>query len=205
MKRRKLKLAIFDLGNVVINTLFMEAYKTWSEHSGIGIPELMDRFQEDEKVRQFDRSEITENDFFEHLEKMFGISIGFERMQEGWNAIFGPVIEQTYSVILELKKEMKVVALTNTNCSHYSVWKKTYEERFSVFDEIFVSSEIGMRKPEKRIFEHVLSQYNVCADEAVFFDDVEENVGVAKELGIESVLVEKQNSVADWMDYREKI
>jgi putative hydrolase of the HAD superfamily len=205
MKSRKLKLAIFDLGNVVINTLFMEAYKTWSKHSGVGIPELMDRFQEDEKVRQFDRNEITEHDFFDHLERMFGINIGFERMLEGWNAIFGPIIEQTYSVIVELKREMDVVALTNTNCSHCSVWKKKYEERFSVFDDIFISSEMGMRKPEKRIFEHVLSQYNVSSNEVVFFDDMEENILVGRELGIESVLVENPNNVENWMKHRRDI
>ncbi len=202
MEKEKLKLAIFDLGNVVVNISLSESYEIWSKYSGVEISELENRSNADEKFRKFERGEILENDYFDHLDKMLGINIGFEKIREGWNAMLGPVIEQTYSMIVELKKDLGVIALTNTNRSHCSVCGEIYGDRLSVFDKIFISCELGMRKPEERIFEHVLSQYNMNGAEAVFFDDVEENIRKAKELGIEAILVDNQSSVKNWIKHR---
>lgn len=46
-----------------------------------------------------------------------------------------------------------------------------------------------MRKPEARIYQHVLNAENVPAEQAVFFDDVEANVLAAKAVGINAIHV----------------
>lgn len=46
-----------------------------------------------------------------------------------------------------------------------------------------------MRKPEARIYQHVLNAENIPADQAVFFDDVEANIVAARIVGITAIHV----------------
>jgi putative hydrolase of the HAD superfamily len=56
-----------------------------------------------------------------------------------------------------------------------------------MFDAIVISGEVGMRKPEPEIFEHVLRLLGVEAGQTVFVDDLEHNVRAAEALGLVGV------------------
>jgi HAD superfamily hydrolase (TIGR01509 family) len=56
-----------------------------------------------------------------------------------------------------------------------------------MFDAIVISGEVGMRKPEPEIFEHVLRLLGVDAGQTVFVDDLEHNVHAAEALGLVGV------------------
>lgn len=57
-----------------------------------------------------------------------------------------------------------------------------------LFDAVVISGEVGMRKPEPRIFEHVLSLIDLTASDCVFVDDLPHNVDAAVQLGFVGVL-----------------
>jgi HAD superfamily hydrolase (TIGR01509 family) len=57
-----------------------------------------------------------------------------------------------------------------------------------LFDAVVISGEVGMRKPEPRIFEHVLRLIDLPATECVFVDDLPHNVTAAVELGFVGVV-----------------
>jgi putative hydrolase of the HAD superfamily len=54
----------------------------------------------------------------------------------------------------------------------------------NAFDVFYLSYEIGLRKPDAEIFEFVLEQNNLIAEETFFVDDVKENTDAAASLGI---------------------
>ena len=56
-----------------------------------------------------------------------------------------------------------------------------------MFDAIVISGEVGMRKPEPAIFEHVLRLLGVEAGQTVFVDDLEHNVRAAEAIGLVAV------------------
>jgi putative hydrolase of the HAD superfamily len=56
-----------------------------------------------------------------------------------------------------------------------------------MFDVVVISGEVGMRKPEERIYRHVLAALDVEPHEAVFVDDVRGNVDAAVALGMVGV------------------
>lgn len=59
-----------------------------------------------------------------------------------------------------------------------------------LFDVVVDSSELGVRKPDPRIFERALALLGDCpADEAVFLDDYPGNVEAARRIGLHAVLV----------------
>lgn len=56
-----------------------------------------------------------------------------------------------------------------------------------LFDDVVISAEVGMRKPEERIFALAVARLGVSPHEAVFVDDVEGNITAARELGFATV------------------
>ncbi len=55
------------------------------------------------------------------------------------------------------------------------------------FDEIVISAEVGLTKPDARIYELILTRLGIGAEAAVFIDDFEENVAAAARLGMHAV------------------
>ena len=61
---------------------------------------------------------------------------------------------------------------------------------FKIFEEIIISAEVGMAKPDSSIFVHACDQIGVAASNAVFVDDMVENVDAAIDLGMHGILFE---------------
>lgn len=68
-------------------------------------------------------------------------------------------------------------------------WGNTYprEGWDEMFHTIVISGEVGMRKPDREIFEHTLDLLGVPAGETVFVDDLLANVHAAAEFGLVGV------------------
>ncbi|MGP4026583.1 HAD family hydrolase [Actinomadura sp. 3N407] len=56
-----------------------------------------------------------------------------------------------------------------------------------LFDAVVISCEVGMRKPDERIFRHALDLLGLDAAECVFIDDIEHNIRAAERLGIRGI------------------
>ncbi|MFF3325654.1 HAD family hydrolase [Streptomyces sp. NPDC002889] len=69
-------------------------------------------------------------------------------------------------------------------------WGNTYPRRLlaELFDAVVISGEVGLRKPDPRIYRLALEQAGAAADEAVFVDDAQPNVSAAATLGLHAVL-----------------
>ena len=87
--------------------------------------------------------------------------------------------------VKSLKKQgYKLAVLSNTCKPHTDYNKKAglYDE----FSVLVLSNEVGMKKPEPRIYKLALEKLNTRPDESVFIDDMEEYVKAAQELGIKA-------------------
>jgi putative hydrolase of the HAD superfamily len=71
------------------------------------------------------------------------------------------------------------------------------------FDEIIISAEVGLAKPDPRIYWLALSRLNATPEQAIFVDDKPANVEAAREVGIHAVHYQKTNhAVAEVFDYQ---
>jgi epoxide hydrolase-like predicted phosphatase len=75
-----------------------------------------------------------------------------------------------------------------------------------MFDAVVISGEVGMRKPEPRIFLHTAQLLSLAPDECVFIDDIQANITAAEQLGFTGVLhsaaVDTARQVADLLGGR---
>lgn len=65
-------------------------------------------------------------------------------------------------------------------------------------DHIYLSQDLGMRKPEARIYQHVLQAEGFSPSDTVFFDDNADNIEGANQLGITSILVKDKTTIPDY-------
>lgn len=94
-----------------------------------------------------------------------------------------PVIE----LISELGSHgVKLAVLSNTIEPHAKALRDA--GLYDGFDYLFLSHEVGMRKPDPSIYQHALDKLGVKPDAAIFVDDDPENVQAAETLGIRGLV-----------------
>lgn len=94
--------------------------------------------------------------------------------------------------------------LSNTNAIHIrevnrrlvSLGKPTLE---ALFERVFYSHEVKLMKPNPGIYQHVLSEANLVAEETVFLDDNRANIDAAAALGIRAVHVVAPKTIIDYL------
>ncbi|EPB0882177.1 glucose-1-phosphatase [Yersinia enterocolitica] len=184
-------LYIFDLGNVIVDIDFKRVLGVWSKLSSVPLATLSERFTMGEVFQQHERGEISDEDFARQLSDEMGLSLSFEQFAEGWQAVFVALRPEVISIMQKLRAEgHRVVVLSNTNRLHCNYWPQHYPEvAAAAADHMYLSQDLGMRKPEARIYQHVLSAENIPAEQAVFFDDVEANIVAARIEGITGIHV----------------
>jgi len=189
-------LYIFDMGNVIIDIDFKRVLGVWSHLSGTPLATLMERFSMGEVFQKHERGEISDEQFAADLCHEMGIALSFEQFSAGWQAIFVGLRPEVITVFKKLREEgHRVVVLSNTNRLHLDFWPQHYPEIEANTDAMYLSQNLGMRKPEPEIFQHVLEKEGFSASQTVFFDDVAENIEAARAAGIEAVWVEDNQTV----------
>jgi len=183
-------LYIFDLGNVIVDIDFNRVLGVWSDLGRVPLATLQSRFTMGESFHRHERGEISDEDFAEQLCDELGLALSFEQFTAGWQAVFVGVRADTIRIMNGLRaRGHRVVILSNTNRLHQRFWPSQYPEVQSAADKLYLSQEMGMRKPEARIYQQVLSEEGFTAGQAIFFDDNQENIDAAQALGIQSVPV----------------
>jgi len=187
---------LFDLGRVVLDIDFNKVVASWAGHAGCKPADLVSRFSPDEAWRRHERGEISDAAFFESLRASLGIGITDIQFLEGWNAIFTGEMPGIAAMLARAGARLPLYAFSNTNSAHVAHFSKAYAEVLGHFREIYLSSAIGLRKPEAAAYDHVVKAIGVPASRIVFFDDSAENIAGARAQGLTAVHVTSPNDVA---------
>jgi HAD superfamily hydrolase (TIGR01509 family) len=187
---------LFDLGRVVINIDFNQTLACWAGHAGCTPAELSGRFGPDETFRRHETGEASDAEFFAALRQTLGVELSDAQFLEGWNAIFAGEMPDMNTLLARAAKRLPLYAFSNTNRPHIEHFSKAYADILGHFREIFLSSTIGLRKPDAAAYDHVVKAIGVPAQRIVFFDDLAENIEGARMRGLTAVHVTSPDDVA---------
>jgi putative hydrolase of the HAD superfamily len=188
---------LFDLGRVVINIDFGKALACWAAHAGCDASDLATRFTPDESYRHHETGRLSDAEYFDALRASLGIDISDAQFLEGWNAIFAGEMPDIASQLSRAARHLPLYAFSNTNRPHVEHFSVAYADVLRHFREVFLSSSIGLRKPDAAAYDHVVRAIGVPASRIVFFDDVAENVEGARAVGIHAVQVKSPADIAE--------
>ena len=180
---------LFDLGGVLIEADFDRAIQAWSASAGVEAETIGARFVHQECDEMHERGEVNFGEYCDFLRRSLGVELTDAEFEAGWISIYVGEMPNVRGIIERLRSSYSLFAFTNTNATHQAVWSTRFEDLLKPFSGIFVSCEMGLRKPEHAAFEDVIRRIGVPRGEVLFLDDLQENVAAAVNIGLQSVLV----------------
>ena len=185
---KNIKAIIFDLGGVILN---IDYDLTVKEFEKLGVLNSASYYSKGEQKKIFDDLEtgkISEKEFIDSI-KLKTNNANANQIKYAWNKM---LLNLPLERLLSIKRMMckyQTFLLSNTNSIHISSFKKGLDvsewKLFeSVFNKIYFSYEIGMRKPSNKIFEYVLKDNHLQAENVLFIDDSIQHINAAEKIGI---------------------
>ena len=189
---------IFDLGNVIID---LDIERTWlhlKHWLGDDYELNLKNIRPDEDIFiQFEIGRISEEDFFETLRNIVAAPLSIRHLKEAWNAMLLQIPPKRFEMLSRLKEKYNVYLLSNTNKTHvdwvdgylktvYGFSIQDFDERF--FHKSYYSHLIHLRKPNDNIYEFVLQDAGIKAENTLFIDDNAHNIEGAKRVGLQTIL-----------------
>ena len=112
-------------------------------------------------------------------------------------SIMNPLMKDNFEYICTLKdKGYHLYLLSNLTKETYDYLSSTIDIN-KYFDGAIFSYEVGLMKPNKKIFELIIDKYNLNTDESLFFDDKEKNVDASNQVGLKAKLFRSLNDIKE--------
>ncbi len=185
---KKCKAIIFDLGAVILNINYQN---TIDEFTKLGVNNATTFYSKKVQTNLFNQIEtgiISSNEFLKELQKETK-NANINQVEKAWNAMLLDLPEERVELIKKLKNNHTIYLLSNTNAIHIDAFKKQLGNRkwlafCKLFDKMYLSHELGLRKPDIKIFEYILKEQKLKAEEVFFIDDSPQHIASAKKIGI---------------------
>ena len=188
---------LFDLGGVVFRIDFRSAFEHWAGCAGVSAESIMVRYRVDHWYEQHEKGEIDATEYFDALRRTLEIDISDEEFAAGWNAIFHGEFSGAFELFQALASRIPIYAFSNSNVMHQRHWEIQYAKTLGLFREVYVSCDLGLRKPEVAAFRHVSESMGTDPERILFFDDTPENVDGARQVGMSAVRVREFADIHD--------
>jgi putative hydrolase of the HAD superfamily len=180
-----LKAAIFDIGRVLVKLDLSRAIEGLSHGVLLSPAELWSGIEKDPRWHDWQEGRISPHDWHLHITKRFGSPLKFDEFREAWNRTLDPTPIHPDELFITLSKKLKLALLSNTDPIHVAHLESTYSffEYFPQEARIY-SCVVRASKPSPVIFQAALKAVKTSAAQAVFVDDILENVEAARSLGL---------------------
>ena len=197
----KIKNIIFDLGGVILDIDEKVVYKELGK-LGIDINELSHSKEFMDLLSKFDTGIYTAPTFRKKVKMLLGLEkMTDQKFDSIWNAMLLDIPRERIEAVEQIKKHYKIFLMSNSNEIHYDLYIRDLQLRFGYdeFDKLFHKSyfsfDIHLEKPDPRFFELILDHEALVPEETLFIDDTENNIKVARSLGLHTYHISREELV----------
>ncbi len=205
MKAENIHNLIFDFGGVIYQIDFERQKKSFSDVGIVGFEKLYSQALQNSLFSDLETGKISEDIFREKLIGLIGKIIAKSRVDELWNSILIDYFHDKIGLLQKLKSKYRLMLLSNTNKIHYSFYTGQFLTRYGydfndLFDKTYWSFKIGMRKPDREIFDKVIAENGLTRENALFIDDTVQNTESAEKYGLSSFWLSPGLDLSDLFD-----
>lgn len=186
----KIKNIIFDYGGVILNIDANLIGVSFKKQGVRDVPKAHLKILEKDLYNRIERGEISAQDFYDGIKTLVDVPLKDEQIREAWNAMVLDMPKERIRLLESIRDQYRLFMLSNTNVIHYEKYRSELEKNFGykhfedLFEKVYFSYQIGFRKPDVRIFEHVIKDAGVSPRETLFIDDAFENIEAAEKAGL---------------------
>ena len=195
---KNIKNIVFDLGNVILD---IDTNLSKAAFINYGLKDFDKLYTLAAQSEIFDRLEIgsiSPNEFYNEFRQLTNTDLSNDVIKKCWNALILDYTQDRIDLLIELKKHFRTFILSNTNFIHYQSYTRLLIDKYnvngleSIVEKAYFSHEIGLKKPDSKIYELVLTESNLKAEETLFVDDNRYNIEAAKVLGFKTIFLENE-------------
>ncbi|MES2800291.1 MAG: HAD family phosphatase [Bacteroidota bacterium] len=192
MKMEEQEAIIFDLGVVIINLSYQLTQEAFLALGLENFDEIYSQLAQQSLFDNYETGKIGSQHFINELLRVAPKTISANKIVAAWNAMILNVPVEKIQLLDQLRTKKRVFLLSNTNDLHMEKvrreWSLVSPAPMSYFfEKIYLSHEIGMRKPNAEIFEFVCSQEGLNPIKTLFIDDTLQHIEGAKSIGLNTV------------------
>ncbi len=188
-----IKNIILDLGGVLINLDYNKL------NEALGRLGLKNTFSKAKQIDLFDRleeGEISEYNFLTEFNQLSKSKHSHQKIIDTWNTILLDFPIERLNLLELLKEKYRLFLYSNTNAIHikevYNILNRTHgiNNLNQYFEKIYLSNELGIRKPKTDGFIHIINTNRLERNETLFIDDSPQHIYGAKEAGLHTQLLD---------------
>ena len=194
-----IKAIIFDLGGVLLRTADFSARDQLAARLGMNRYALEELIFGGESGEKAQRGEITIQEHWETLRHALHYSPSqFKVLLDEFFAR-DEIDSDLVETIRRLHHTYKIALLSNA----WDDLRQTLQERWNIdglFDELIISAEVKMVKPDPRIYHLAVEKLGVLPAEVVFIDDMAVNVEAARKEGLHAIWFQDTQQTMDLLN-----
>ncbi len=184
-----IRAVISDLGGVIVRTHDHQPRARWERQLGMA-PHALERLvfwgEAGEKAAL---GQIQPEEVWTWVIDRLGLTPGDRAVLESDFWAGDGVDDRLIDYFRGLRPGLKIALLSNAWTSLRTALESEWQIA-DVFDAIVVSAEVGLAKPDPRIYHLALAELGISPGEAVFLDDMQENIDAARFVGMHAVRFE---------------
>lgn len=181
---------IFDLGGVILN---IDYHRTIRAFEALGMKDFNSTYSQlyqSDLFDAFERGEVSADAFRDALRPQLNAGVTTVEIDAAWNAMLLDLPSERLTLLQSLQAQKHIFLLSNTNRIHVEAFERDIESVHgpraltSCFEQAYYSCDVGMRKPEERIFRMVVESHGLSPNETLFIDDSPQHIEGAKKAGL---------------------
>ncbi len=180
---------VFDFGNVLGFFSHRQAAEQLARYAPAGVTadDLLSFLGDTELEIAFEVGQVTSVEVLSLLRQRFHLRGDDAQLAWAIADMFTPN-EPVCALIPQLRRHYRLLLLSNTNDLHYRHYRRQFAATLNQFDALVVSHEVGVRKPDPRIYDHARELAGCPAEQCLFVDDLPVNIVAARACGWQGVV-----------------
>ena len=200
-----IKNIIFDLCGPII-TIDINLIDREFHRLGVKEPYPYQRLCDEGLCERFETNRISAEAFCDEVRSMLNCSLNDIQICTAWNTLITQFPQSHIDLLKKLRSRYKVFLLSNSDAinadyfGRYLNFHSYCDLMNEAFDEAFFSYELGLRKPDPKVFQHIIEKHHLLPEETLHIDDRRMHCDGARKAGLNAHLLEPDSDICNLFD-----
>ena len=193
---------IFDFGGVFVDLDFNRTFQAFSKlNQKIDLSNLFSKKAQTEIFNLFEIGRISKVEFLKGLKQILDLNhVEDQNVIDAWCAMLLELRPERVDFLKEISQTKKIFLLSNINQIHEEHIAASFKQHlhlkefYTLFEKVYFSHHLGMRKPDEATFAHVCKDSSLDVKKTIFVDDSIQHIEGAAKFGLSTYFLDPSNS-----------